>query len=234
MKLKNILFRYGLATVGLMLVAFGVALSIISNLGTAPLSCAAYVLNLEFTSISVGMFNIIVNMTYILIQVAVLRRQFKAEYLMQIVATFIFGFFIDLSMWSLSWLVPQSFLSKFGLTVLAGAVTAVGVSLEVVSKGWMLSAEMTVSAFSTVLKKPFGSVKIVMDSLLVVIAAVCALAFFGNPFGSGEFTSMVDVMLARTEGVVIGLGTLVLAFLPGFLMRFTTPWMEKAFGKGRF
>ena len=40
-KTKEILLRYGVASVGLVFVALGVALSIISNLGTAPLSCPA-------------------------------------------------------------------------------------------------------------------------------------------------------------------------------------------------
>jgi len=228
-KLKDIILRYSFATVGLFLVSTGVALSVISNLGTAPLSCAAYVLNLEVTSVSVGTFNILVNMLYILIQLALLRRAFKPEYLLQIVASVLFGFFIDASMWMLSPLAPSSFLSKLLLTILAGVVTALGVSIEVASKAWMLSAEMTVSAYSTVFHKDFGRVKIAMDSLLVVLSAVLALIFFGNPVGAGHFSGIGDWLLSRTEGIVIGLGTLILAFLPGYLMRFTDPLVAKIF-----
>ena len=60
-KVQDILVRYGIATVGLVLVALGVALSIISNLGTAPLSCPAYVLNLRIPALSVGTFTLLVN-----------------------------------------------------------------------------------------------------------------------------------------------------------------------------
>lgn len=230
-RVKDIFLRYGFATVGLFLVSFGVALSIISNLGTAPLSCAAYVLNLKLTSISVGTFNVLINMLYILIQLMLLRRSFKAEYLMQIVASVLFGFFIDASMWMLSPLVPSSFVSKLVLTILAGIVTALGVSIEVAANAWMLSAEMTVSAYTTVFHKNFGKVKMAMDSLLVVIASVLSLIFFGNLVGSGHFTGIIDWLLARTEGIVIGLGTLILAFLPGYLMRFTDPLVKKMFNR---
>lgn len=233
-RVKDIFLRYGFATVGLFLVSLGVALSIISNLGTAPLSCAAYVLNLKITSISVGTFNVLINMLYILIQLVLLRRDFKVEYLMQVIATVLFGFFIDASMWMLSSLAPSAFLSKLLLTILAGVVTAFGVSMEVAAKAWMLSAEMTVSAYSTVFHKDFGKVKISMDSLLVVVAAVLAVAFFGNPVGSGHFTGITDWLLARTEGIVIGLGTLILAFLPGYLMRFTDPLVRKVFSRWRW
>ena len=66
MESKNIIIRYLVATLGLFLVALGVALSIKANLGTAPLSCPAYVLNLEYPSVSVGTFIFIVNMVYML------------------------------------------------------------------------------------------------------------------------------------------------------------------------
>ena len=41
-----------------------------------------------------------------------------------------------------------------------------------------------------------------------------------------------DVLLARTEGIVIGLGTLLLAVLPGWLMRLTDPLVARLL-KGR-
>ncbi len=222
--------RYAIATVGLFLVASGIALSIVCNLGTAPLSCAAYVLNLKFSSISVGAFIFIVNMVYMLVQVLLLRRNFKLVSLMQIAASLLFGYMVDASLWMLSAVLEDpSLAARFVLLFVAGAVTAVGVSIEVHSKAWMLSAEMTVAAFSSVLGKRFDRVKIVMDSSMVVIAAALSWAFFGNPFGSGEFTTLSDMLLARTPGVVIGLGTLVLAVLPGFLMRFTTPALGRLF-----
>ena len=211
-KAKDILTRYAVATVGLVFVAFGVALSIISNLGTAPLSCPSYVLNLKWPVLSVGTFTVLVNMTYMLLQ---------------ILASAVFGYLIDGCMWALAWLHPAGFAARVGLTLLAAAVTAFGVSIEVAADAWMLSAEMTVAAFAKVLRKPFGPVKVVMDSLTVVLAAVLAWIFFHNPFGAGAWTGAGDVLMARTEGIVIGLGTLLLAVLPGAMMRLTDPLVAR-------
>ena len=231
-KAKDILSRYAVATVGLVFVAFGVALSIISNLGTAPLSCPSYVLNLKWPVLSVGTFTVLVNMTYMLLQIALLRKEFKAKHLMQVLASAVFGYLIDGCMWALSWLHPAGFAARIGLTLLAAVVTAFGVSIEVAAGAWMLSAEMTVAAFAKVLRKPFGPVKVVMDSLTVVIAAVLAWCFFRNPFGAGAWTGVGDVLMARTEGIVIGLGTFLLAVLPGAMMRLTDPLVARI--KGRF
>ena len=233
MESKNIIIRYLVATLGLFLVALGVALSIKANLGTAPLSCPAYVLNLEYPSVSVGTFIFIVNMVYMLVQILLLRSDFKASHLMQIVASILFGYMVDACLWMLSSLSALSFLYKFLLILLSSLVTAVGVSLEVKSNAWMLSAEMTVSAVAEVSGKKFDNVKIAMDTLMVVIAGAVAWIFFGTPFGAGEFHNVGDVLLSRAPGVVIGLGTLIMAFRPGFLMRYFQPFLGRFFGTGR-
>ena len=145
----NIIVRYAVASVGLFMIAFAIALAIKSNLGTAPLSCMAYVLNLDMPGISVGTFTFLVNMLYILIQLAVLRRRFKPEHLMQVVASVLFGYMIDLSLWMLEWLEPAGFGIRLLLILAAAAVTALGTSIEVAANAWMVSAEMTVAAFSS-------------------------------------------------------------------------------------
>ena len=231
-KVSDIVRRYAVASVGLALVALGVALSIISNLGTAPLSCPAYVLNLRFPALSVGTFTLLVNTTYLLVQLLLWRNKFQVRYLLQIVASAVFGYMIDGCLWALSWLEPGSFAVRLVLTLLAAVVTAVGVSIEVLADAWMLSAEMTVLAWSQVFRRPFGRVKVGMDSLMVLLSAALAWLFFRNPFGEGVFTNLGDILLARTEGVVIGLGTLLLALLPGLLMHWTDPLVARLF-KGR-
>ena len=47
MKIKDILVRYGISTLGLIIVAFGVAVSIKSNLGISPPSCPPTIFNLR-------------------------------------------------------------------------------------------------------------------------------------------------------------------------------------------
>lgn len=224
---RNVFRRYVVATVGLMFVAMGVALSIIPNLGTAPLSCPAYVLNLRWPAISVGTFTLIVNTTLILVQLLLWRSKFRASYLMQIVASAIFGYMIDASLWAFSWLHPSTFVARLVVCLLAAVITAIGVSIEVKADSWMLSAEMTVAAFSQVFHKRFGPVKVVMDSLMVVVSIVMCAVFFGNPLGAGEWTGLGDFLLAKMPGIVIGPGTLLLAILPGALMRFSDPWVKR-------
>lgn len=218
--------KYIVSTIGLLLVALGVALSIISNLGTAALSCPAYILSLHWKP-TVGEFTIMVNSSLILFQILLLRKRYKAKYLMQIPASFVFGYMIDLWMWILGAVAPTTYVARIALVVGGCAVTALGTSLEVAAQAWMLSCEMTVYCLTKVSVKPFGVLKIFMDCSFVAIAALLSFIFFRNPFGAGEFTSLPDVLLARTPGVMIGLGTLISAFLIGFFMRWTDPPVDK-------
>ncbi len=216
-KVKDIIFRYSYATLGLFFVALGIALSILSNLGTAPLSCPAYVFNLRFGSISVGTFNFLLNLLYIFIQLALFRKDFKPRYWLQIVASAILGYLIDACMWMVSWMATDSLLWRSVLCVLASFFTALGISIEVAANAWILSAELTVMSFCHLNKNfKFGTVKIIMDFLLVVIAALVSWLFFGNILGNGTET-----------GVVLGVGTLVLAFLPGYLIKYTDKLLPK-------
>lgn len=220
--MKNIAIRYIVATVGLFAVALGTALSAIANLGIAPLSALGYVFNQEFSTISFGTFIFLVNLLYLLFQILFYGKAFKAKYLLQLVASLIFSVLVDVSMWMCSWIVTESLVLRLLLIVIASIVIAIGVSIELASNAWMLSAEMTVA--SVCYRFPqmkFGSVKIVMDFILVAISAILCYLFFGNVFGSGEFSTIADQLLARTPGTVVGLGTIILAFLPGFLIKYT-------------
>ncbi len=216
-RFKEISIRYIYATVGLFFVALGIALSISSNLGTAPLSCPPYVLNLKFTSVSVGAFTFLFNLLYMVIQLLLFRRDFKGRYWLQIVASAILGYFIDAGIWLCAWCATDVMVWRVVISLAACIVTAVGISMEVAAEAWMLSAELTVMAVCHLNPKfRFGTVKIIMDLSLVLLSALAAWLFFGHLIGNGQ-----------PDCVVISWGTLLLAFLPGFLIPYTDKIVPK-------
>ncbi len=216
-KFVNILTRYAIATIGLILVAIGVALSILSDLGTSPISCPPYVISL-WGGLTVGQYTAAMHFLFILLQIALLRNKFKVENLMQIAAAIVFGALTDAAIWALSWVVPTGYLSKVILMLLSCIITAAGISIEVRAKAWMLAGEMTVAAISEVTKAKFSNVKIIFDCSLVAISAIISFVLFGSIFG-------------KEDMVVIREGTLVSAVLTGFLMKFIDPVTDRIFGK---
>ena len=218
MKLKDIAVRYGISTLGLVIVALGVGISIKSNLGIAPPSCPPTIFNLKWQAMSVGTFTWMMHLVFILLQWAILGRRFKLEYLMQIPAAFVFGYMCDASIWLFDAFNPStSYPVQIGLCLLGVFLTAVGIKLEVVGRGWILAGDQTVVVLSDAFQKPFSTMKVLFDVALVLITVLFSWLSFGLLTGNGTT-------------VVIREGTLILAFLTGICMRLTDPYVEKLFG----
>ena len=218
MKAKELTLRYGISTLGLILVALGVGISIKSNLGIAPPSCPPTILNLKFTAISVGTFTWMMHLLFILTQWAILGKRFKLKYLMQIPAAFVFGYLCDAAIWLFDSInaPATNYTVQILLSLAAVVITALGIKIEVLGRSWMLAGDMLTAVLADETKKPFGTVKVVFDVVLVAITALLAWLFFGLFTGNGST-------------VVIREGTIILAVLTGLCMRVTDPLLDKLF-----
>lgn len=213
---NNIVARWLVATLGLVLVAFGVAMSLKSNLGTAPVSCPPAVLNLQWTAISFGTFTWMMHLVFILLQMIMKRKLWDVHYLLQLAAAFVFGYLCDACIWLLKDVEITSYLMRVVFIVVTVILTAVGIRMEVIGNAWMLAGEKVVVVFSEVTGIKFSNAKIGEDVLLVLISAIFAWVCFGSPFGNGEH-------------VVIREGTLILAVFTGLCMKLTDPLVDKVF-----
>ncbi|MBR1407020.1 MAG: hypothetical protein IJ578_08860 [Bacteroidales bacterium] len=214
--LKNIMIRYGVATFGLILVAIGVALSLKSNLGTAPVSCPPAVLNLKWGAISVGTFTWMMHIIFILTQMILLGRKFKAEYLMQIPAAFVFGYLCDAAIWACQGIPAATYAARMALCLASVLLTAVGIHIEVIAGAWILAGDKLTDVIAQVSGTKFSNVKIVIDVVLVLLSAGFAWLSFRSFFGDGT-------------DIVIREGTLILALLTGLCMKLTDPLVDRLF-----
>ena len=195
----NKLKRYLLFLVGLFINALGVSLVTKASLGTSPISSIPYVLSLNFP-LTLGNFTIIFSIFLILLQLLILRKDFKIENILQIPVSIAFGYFIDLTMYLFFWVDPQNYVVKL-IALLAGCIVlGFGVYLEVVADVVMLPGESFVRAIVQTWSTNFGTTKIIFDSSMTVIAGVLSIIFFGKLNGVRE-------------------GTIIAALLVGFIAR---------------
>lgn len=191
--------RYVIFLVGLFINALGVSFVTKANLGISPISSIPYVLSLKLP-LTLGNFTIIFSILLILLQILILRKNFKLESLLQIPVSIAFGYFIDLTMLMLGQLNPKMYVLKL-LALLAGCIIlGFGVYLEVLADVVMLPGESFVRAIVQVRNTNFGTTKIVFDSSMTIIAGVLSLIFFGGLNGVRE-------------------GTIIAALLVGFIAR---------------
>ena len=212
--LTNLLRRYAIATVGLFLIALGVAVSLKSNLGTSPISCPPGIMTLKWTSVSIGQFTWYVNFSLILVQLALLRSRFRWSDLMQIPAVILFGLLCDVCVWLCQSLPTDGYWLQMLWCLVAILITAVGLRVEIYGNAWMLSGDKTVNVISDISGVSFSTVKVWSDIFFVAISMAFAWFVFGSLFGDGESN-------------IIREGTLLLAVLTGLCMKITDPYVER-------
>lgn len=208
--------RYVFFTVGLFLASFGVALITKANLGTSPISSIPYVLSLKYAP-TLGQFTIYFSVLLVILQILILRRNFKLVGLLQIPVSIAFGYFIDWSMLILGFLNPQQYAFKVISLIIGCLVLGFGVFMEFAANVVMLPGEAFVSAWSQTFKTDKGITKIVFDTSMTLCAALMALLLFH-----------------RLEGVREG--TLISALLVGAIARFfmrKLAFIEKIFKSGK-
>ena len=204
--------RYIIFIIGLFISSLGVSFVTKANLGTSPISSIPYVLSLNF-SLTLGQFTILFSLLLIIIQLIILRKNFKLEHLLQIPVSVVFGYFIDVTMVLLSFVQPRHYFSSM-LYLLAGCIIlGFGVYIEVLADVAMLPGESFVRAVSFTWKTDFGITKIVFDISMTVIAGILSFIFAGRLDGIREGT----VIAALLVGFIARLFGRILAFLPAVL-----------------
>ena len=90
--MKNMKVRIPMYFVGLFIMTIGIALSVKSNLGVSPVSSIPYTMTCVW-GIEMGKATIIFHAALVLIQIIILRKNFKPINLLQIVVGVVFGYF---------------------------------------------------------------------------------------------------------------------------------------------
>lgn len=194
-KLISRLFKYIL---GLFLVTVGVGFAIEADLGAAPVSAFPYTLQVIW-GLDIGVGTMIFQSCLVVMQIFILRRNFKIKNLLQILVSIVFGWMTSFSVGLVGLIPDTAFIPLQILYVLAGSFfIALGIAFYVPSDIVPLPAEGLNKAISDVSGKSFSDIKIIIDCSIVIISGVLCLVF------TGKLTS-------------VGVGTVLLAVLVGLM-----------------
>ena len=194
--------RLGIYCLGLLVLAFGIALSVNSKLGVSPVSSLPYVVSQIVNTISLGTCTIIVYAVYILLQMILNGRKFQPALLLQLVFSTIFGYFVDGAKYVLGdFMIP----TYFGqLAMLAMSILLIGLALVLYIEVDLapMPAEGLVGCIAGKLKKPFSNMKTLFDCTSVLVAAVLSLVFLGKLAGIREGTVITAILAGRMMGLI--------------------------------
>ena len=191
--------RVALMLAGIAVMALGIDVVVKADLGNSPISATPNVLALGFPAVSFGTFMLGWQCFLVLVQVALLRREFRLVDLWQIPISVFFGLCIDWFMALLGAAAPTTYLASWLWLAVGMAVLAAGIVMTVVSGTVMNCGEAVVQAVVRKTGARFGTVKVGFDLACAALAVLCALVFVGHLAGVREGT----VACAALTGVVV-------------------------------
>lgn len=212
MKKNNLVRRYIVFVFGLFISSLGVAFVTKASLGTSPISSIPYVLSLKFSP-SLGVFTIYFSLFLILLQIIILGKKFKKIDLLQIPVSVLFGYFIDISMFLLTWVDSDIYVVKVIYLLIGCVILGFGVYLEVIADVLMLPGESFVRSLTIRFGVDFGITKVCFDASMTVTAGVISYVLFSTINGVREGTivaALIVGLIAKFFGKHLNLLTKLL------------------------
>ena len=191
---------------GLLILATGINLSKIAQLGISPVSAIPYAVELIW-GIELGKAMIIVYVILMALQIILLRKNYKPVQLLQILCTYVLGFFVTYTSgnYLLFWLpIPSSYIIKLIYLFISIIVIGIGVSFYLVSGFIPLPAEGLMKAIVEFSgnKLKFSNVKIIVDCTLVLISAILSLVFLHELKSVREGTILAAILVGKVVGFI--------------------------------
>ncbi len=187
---------------GLWFITLGIGFSIKSNLGATPVSSIPYTLNLIW-GIEIGVATIIFHTILVLIELILLRRDFKVKHFLQVFVGILFGYFTSFSVGLMSFIPdPANIIGSLALTVLSIFAVALGLFFYVPTNIIPVSVDGVTQALAIAFNRDFSKTKVAYDVSLLVISVVLCYIFLGVIGGS------------------VGIGTILSAIFVGIVLKY--------------
>lgn len=198
-KLAKRIFWY---FVGLFIMTAGIALSVKSDLGVSPVSSIPYAITKIF-GIELGNTTIMFHCFLVLVQVIMLRKEFKIISLLQVPVGIVFGKFTTFCNVCLVVLpTPENMAVRIILTLISIVLIAIGIFFYMPADIMPLAAEGCMQAMSRVWNKPFPKMKIAFDITVVLISLIACLVVLHSLGSVGIGTVMAAVLVGAVLNII--------------------------------
>lgn len=185
----------------LLIIAFGVAISVNSNLGVSPVNSLPYVIS-QIIHVQMGTCVTVIFCFYILLQVIILRKEFQPIQLLQIVFSTIFGYFVDFAKWVVGDFAIPTYFGQLAMLAVSILLIALGVLLYMDVQLVPLPMEGLSSSIAKKLNKPFPTMKTIVDCVVVGLGVVLCFVFLGRLDGIREGTIITAIVTGKIIGIL--------------------------------
>ena len=185
---------------GLFIMTIGIALSVKSDLGVSPVSSIPYTLTVCW-GIEMGKATILFHCVLIVIQILILRKNFRLKSLLQLPVGIVFGYFTTFCN-SLVEGMPSTdnYFIRICMILISVVLVAIGIFLYLPADIMSLAGEGVMQAVSDTLKIEFSKVKVAFDVTMVIVSLVTCLIVL-HTLGSVGIGTVIAALLV---GIVLG------------------------------
>ena len=195
--------RLLLYLLGNFVLAFGVAVAVKSDLGITPVNSIAFVASRVF-SVDHGLMTACVYGGYVLIQLAILRKEFHPSGFLQITVAMLFGLFVSLCNRVLSFPTPEAYGARILLMAASVVIIALGILLYLRANLLPQPAEGLVLAIQKKTRWKLHNVKLFFDFIVVAVAAALCLVTVRTVIGIREGTLIAMLGVGKVMGFLSG------------------------------
>ena len=183
---------------GLYLITLGVAFSIKSGLGSAPVSSIPYAMDLIWL-INIGVATFIFHAILVAIEWLLLRDDFNRKHFLQVFVGVLFGIFTSFSVSLMNFIPPaDNIFIALLMIALSIFLIALGLFFYVPTNLIPLSVEGVTQAIAIVFDKPFSKVKVYLDCCIVLTALILSYGFLGQLGSVGIGTVLGALFIGTT------------------------------------
>ena len=160
-------------------------------MGVTPINSIPYAIAL-IANIDVGLSSVLFYLVVIFIQKPILKDKYHPKRLLQLVS--------DFSLWVMAPIQNLSLMGKFLMLALSIVLIAVGILIMMPANIAPLPGEGLIEAIAIAADRKFSSVKICIDSSMVIITVILCWIFLGDVLGS---VSAGTIISAACTGFVV-------------------------------
>jgi uncharacterized membrane protein YczE len=194
-----LLRRLSLYLLGNFVLAFGVSVAVKSDLGITPVNSIAYVASITFL-IDHGLMTALVYACYVLLQFAILKKEFHPSGFLQIGVATVFGLFLSVTNRLLPFPPPEEYWIRILLMIASVVIIALGIILYLRMELLPQPAEGLLLAIQKKKGWKLHNIKLCFDCVVVAIAALISLIAFHKIVGLREGTLIAMLGVGRVMG----------------------------------
>lgn len=195
--------RLSIYIIGLFLLSLGATFSILAGVGVYPVTSLPYTLAL-ITPLSVGVTTVLANIGFIIFQAILLKEIQWKEFFLQLLIAFMFGFFMDLTIWLTKDLpVAHSIVVIIIYIVVSLLIVGFGLLLYFTANLPTMPYDALTHVIANTWKMTFSKAKITSDMINVLISLIICFVFIHSFGAIGLGTFVAAYGIGKFVGVLL-------------------------------